>query len=59
MKYTGWCQNDFNIQGYSCPLGGHAGAEATARAGNRRFWLLSAMHAHKKSHTKVFPYGKC
>jgi hypothetical protein len=19
MKYTGWCQNDFNAQGYTCP----------------------------------------
>ena len=37
MKYTGWCQNDFNVQGYcQSPSVGHENDSDIAREGRER-----------------------
>ena len=45
----------------SCASGSASGVKAnsvTAQAETRRFWLSSALHAHKKSHTKPIYSGE-
>ena len=54
VKYTGWCQNDFNVQGYSSLASSAAGdASAAAKANRGRAASAAAKASWSAAHCTV------
>jgi hypothetical protein len=59
MKYTGWCQNDFNVQGYSWALGCRHAFSSEIVAPNTFADLLGLHKIYPAMQTGVQIYGIC
>jgi hypothetical protein len=60
MKYTGWCQNDFNVQGYSSPTRTASGSRSCAQPAHQEKCAATAQSCRGRAEISSWaPAARC